>query len=383
MRVPFIDLSRTVQTIRNELLAEWQGCLDRCEFVGGQKVDQLEKELEKRLDSSHVIGCSNGTDALIVGLQAIGVKPGMRVALPNMTFWAPFEAIVQLGAIPVLVDIDMHDLQMDFDEFQQGHEKFQFDAAILVHLFGWTTSRLDDYRQYCRDQGIMLVEDGAQAFAVSNHNESVFKDATLGTLSFYPAKVLGAAGDAGAITTPDPKIGERIRALCNHGRAGHYTYDYVGWNSRMGGLQASFLLRMLEHIDGFIASRLKAEAFYHEFFTEFADYCQVHRAPDHIAGNGYLSVIYCKTQSGDDVAAALKQKGIGCARTYPQTLCEQPPAQDCLRTSDLQRSRDFSKRVINLPLFAGITPAETQAAAEALLAVFREGIPSNQSSQGG
>lgn len=370
MRVPFIDLKRSVEPIRTQVLADWTACLDNCEFVGGPGVQKLEKALMQSLDCRHVVSCANGTDALVIGLQALGIKAGMKVALPNMTFWAPFEAIVQVGATPVLVDIDPDDLQMSFSEFRAGHEKYRFDAAILVHLFGWTSTVLQEFRSYCKSEGIKLLEDGAQSYGVTFQGQSVYTEALLSTISFYPAKVLGAAGDAGAIMSPDPKVAEMVRALCNHGRAGHYTYDFVGWNSRMSGTQAHFLLRMLEQVDGLIASRLEAERFYYDYFAQLQKHCRVFRAPKGVQGNGYLIVIESLGKTGDELAALLRDYRIGCARTYPQTLCEQAPAQNALRTSDLRHSQRFSRMVINLPLFAGITREECQIAAESLQRAF-------------
>ena len=372
MHVPFIDLNRSVRTIEQAVQEDWQKALATCDFVGGPTVAALEKRLEAKLDASHFTCCSNGTDALMVGMQALGIKPGMRIAVPNMTFWAPYEAVALLGAVPVLVDMNPDDLQMDFDEFKKGHEHFRFDAAILVHLFGWTSSRLKEFRSYCKEHDITLIEDGAQSFGVTFEGESVYKNAKLATISFYPAKVYGGCGDGGGITTDDPTTGEKIRALCNHGRAGHYTYDYVGWNARMGGLTAYYLIRMLDQIDPFIKSRLEAEAFYYEYFQQLSKHCKIFKAPEGIKGNGYLSVIESHNKSGDEIAAALKDKGIGCARTYPQTLCEQPPAKNALRTSDLKHSKRFSRQVVNLPLFANITQEECQSSAEALKSVLTD-----------
>ncbi len=371
MRVPFIDLKRSVDRIREDVLQDWTSCLDNCEFVGGPGVQKLEKLLVQELGCRHVVTCANGTDALVVGLQALGIKAGMKVAVPNMTFWAPFEAIVQVGATPVLVDIDPDDLQMSFTEFAAGHRKYRFDAAILVHLFGWTSAVLADFRKYCKTESIALLEDGAQSYGVKIEGEPVYAKAQISTLSFYPAKVLGAAGDAGAIMCPDPKVAEIVRALCNHGRAGHYTYDYVGWNSRMSGVQAHFLLRMLGQVDDLISSRLAAEAFYYEYFRQQEKHCRVFRAPKGVQGNGYLIVIESLKMSGDELAAKLRDLKIGCARTYPQTLCEQGPAQGALRTSDLRHSQRFSRMVINLPLFGGITLDECQVAADSLLQAFQ------------
>ncbi|SMF62097.1 DegT/DnrJ/EryC1/StrS family aminotransferase [Pseudobacteriovorax antillogorgiicola] len=370
MRVPFIDLSRSIKLIREQVLNSWETALDNCEFVGGPAVASLEKKLEKRLDVSHFVGCSNGTDAIVVGLQALGVKPGMRVAVPNMTFWAPYEAIVQVGAIPVLVDIDPDDLQMSIDEFKEGHKNLRFDAAIFVHLFGWSSARLKELRTFCEAEEIILLEDGAQSFGVKVEGQSVYSGAALSTISFYPAKVLGGSGDGGGIMTPNPKTDETIRALCNHGRAGHYTYDYVGWNCRMGGLNGHYMNHMLDIIDDLIEQRLKAEQFYQDFLSDYPKDIRVYRAPQGVEGNGYLSMIAGIKKSGDELAAGLKSLDIGCARTYPQTLCEQPPAAKAMRTSDLRHSKEFSQRVINLPLFAGITMEECKASAEALRSLF-------------
>ena len=372
MHIPFIDLTRSVSTIKTEVISDWQDCVDHCEFVGGARVKKFEDRMTRELKVNNFAACSNGTDALVVGLQSMGVKAGMRVALPNMTFWAPFEAVVQVGAIPVLVDIDEQDLQMDFDEFKEACERFDCKAAILVHLYGWCSHRLLEYRQYCRDNGIHLIEDAAQAYGVQVAGEPVFSDAELGTLSFYPAKVLGAAGDGGGITSLNPKVSELVGALCDHGRAGHYTYDYVGWNARMGGLQAAFLTRALDKVEDWLASRRQAESYYQEFFSGREDLCRVWKAPADVRSNGYLNVITPRQKTGDEVVAALTMAGIGCARTYPQTLDMQPPAGNALRISGLESSHRLSKQVVNLPLFAGITAEECRHSANALLKVLEE-----------
>ena len=370
MHVPFINLNRLVDQVKDEVLLDWQECLDNTEFVGGPSVDKLEKNLQDELDVSSFVACSNGTDALVVALKALGVKAGSRVALPNMTFWAPYEAIVQVGAEPVLVDIDPDDLQMSFSEFKDAHERFGFDAAILVHLFGWSSRFVREYRAYCQEKNILLIEDGAQCYGVELSGEPLLAKATVGTLSFYPAKVLGASGDAGGITASDIKLGDKIRALCNHGRAGHYTYDYVGFNARLGSLQAKFLLRVLEKMPEVLTSRRQAEAFYQEFFAAHQDLCHIYRAPEGQKTNGYLNVLTAHGHSGDDLVRELSKRGIGAARTYPQCLNEQPPAAKALRASDLAVSRQFSSKVINLPLFAGITLEECQASANALLDIL-------------
>lgn len=369
--IPFIDLGRSIRPFRDAVLRDWEQALDATEFVGGPSVQAFEREMEKRLQVNHFIACANGTDALVIGLQAFGIKPGMRVAVPNMTFWAPYEAIVQIGAVPVLVDIDPDDLQMSFTEFKEAHAKFHFDAAILVHLFGWASQALTEYRNFCRDENIHLLEDGAQAYGVQVNGESAYHGASIATISFYPAKVLGGAGDGGGIMCQDAKTAELIRSLCNHGRAGHYTYDYIGWNSRMGGLNAKFLLHATAAIDGLITDRLRSEELYHDFFADHSKLVRSFRASKSQRGNGYLIVLQAHHKKGIDLAAALAKKNVGCARTYPQTLDAQPPAKRSLRSSDLRWSQKFSDHVINLPLFAGMTEEEAFSASQVLLEALK------------
>src|SRR5262249_688455 len=148
---------------------------------------------------ARAVSCANGTDALRIALQAAGVRAGMKVALPNLTFWATFEAAAQLGAVPVLVDVDPEDLQLSLEELRAAHDVHRFDAAILVHLYGWASARVREIRAFCKDRGVALVEDAAQAFGVEAFGRPLLEEAEIAALSFYPAKVLGGAMDGGAI----------------------------------------------------------------------------------------------------------------------------------------------------------------------------------------
>jgi dTDP-4-amino-4,6-dideoxygalactose transaminase len=369
MPVPFIDLSRVVERVRADVLTDWSECLDKCEFVGGPRVAALEKRLATVLGVPRVVTCANGTDALLIGLQALGVRRGIKVALPNLTFWATFEAIAQLGAIPVLIDVDPDDLQMSLHELRAAHDAHRFEAAIFVHLFGWTSAALRSIRSFCKERKIALLEDGAQAFGVDAFGEPVLAHADVGTISFYPAKVVGGAMDGGAITLRTEQQERYVRSICNHGRSDHYSYAHIGWNSRMGGLQAAFLSRVLDHLPEILASRRETAAFYRRRLGPDARF-KVFGPPKGVTENGYLSVI-TSARKGADVVAALKEAGVSATRTYPETMDVQPPAPKvgALRHGDLRVSKRFCDAVVNLPLFFGITEAERQAAANALLSV--------------
>lgn len=369
MPVPFIDLTRLVERIKGDVLPAWSECLERCEFVGGPRVAAVEKKLAAVLGPPRVVSCANGTDALLVGLQALGVKRGMKVALPNLTFWATFEAVAQLGATPVLVDIDPDDLQMSLDALRSAHDAHRFEAAMLVHLYGWTSARLAEIRAFCKERSIALLEDGAQCFGVEASGRPVLADATVATLSFYPAKVVGGAMDGGAITMQTAEHEAYVRSMCNHGRSDHYSYAHVGWNSRMGGIQAAFLLRVLDELPAILESRRKAAAFYRSRLAG-AKGVRVYGPPASVVENGYLNVITVDGKPAAEVVAKLKEKGIGSARTYPEPMDAQPPAKaaGAITHGDLRVSRAICERVVNLPLFFGIREDECEAAASALLA---------------
>ncbi len=372
MNVPFIDLKPVAALVGDTVARHWQRVVERTEFVGGATVAALEARLARSLRVEHAITCSSGTDALTIALQALGVGPGKKVALPNLTFWAPYEAIVQLGATPVLVEIDLADLQMDFDDLRRGHERLGLDAVILVHLMGWASARVAEFRRFCRDQDLPLVEDGAQAWGVEVGGQPVFAGAQVSTLSFYPAKVVGGCMDGGAIFTDDAELGMLIRKLCNHGRATHYSYSHVGWNSRMGGVHAAWLLAVLDHADAIVAERRALEARYHELFLELSDLLCGYGAPAGVVGNGYLSVCTLRRHELATVTARLAEAGIGTGRVYPATLDAQPPAATALRTGDLSRGRTFCASVLNLPLFFGMTGEQMEYVESTLRRVLEE-----------
>jgi UDP-2-acetamido-2-deoxy-ribo-hexuluronate aminotransferase len=368
MPVPFIDLQRQTHPLREDVLRAWADCFDRCEFVGGPRIGLLEAKLRAMLDVPHAIACANGTDALVIGLQALGVRPGMKVALPNLTFWATYEAVAQLGATPVLVDIDPDDLQMSVDELRSAHDRHRFGAAVLVHLYGWASGRLGEIRALCKERDILLLEDGAQCFGVQMQGRPVLSSAEVATLSFYPAKVVGGAMDGGAILVRDPVCEKLSRSLCNHGRSAHYSYEHVGWNSRMSGVQGAFLLRVLDEVPAILAARRKAARFYRDNLHGKKG-IRVYGPPAGVEENGYLNVLTVCNRQGAELADALKQAGIGTGRTYPETIDAQPPAKSALRHGTLRHSNELCSGVLNLPLFYGIREDECALAADALLAI--------------
>jgi dTDP-4-amino-4,6-dideoxygalactose transaminase len=376
--IPFIDLKPYVEKVRlcaehGTLCPDFGGAvnaiLDRHEFIGKETVARLEGLLRTRSGASHVIACGSGSSALTLALAAHGIDSGL-VAMPNVTFWATYEAIVHARATPLLIDINKGDLQMSFEEFERAHERHQFRAAILPHLFGWCSPRLGDFRAFCCDRNIVLIEDGAQAFGVEYDGRSVFADANTITLSFFPAKVIGGITDGGAVFTRHECVATTIRALANHGRVpggGHYDHEMVGWNSRMSGIDAEWLCLAVDHADAVIDERRRLRSLYRNSMFDLAHRIGMttHFEGQRVRENGYLEV-WTLPKPSEAVVAELHNFGVHAARVYPKPVSEQPDAWRTIRHGDLFNSYDFCNRVLNLPLWYGMKDEHVATVVHAL-----------------
>ncbi|TGK22238.1 DegT/DnrJ/EryC1/StrS family aminotransferase [Leptospira fluminis] len=360
MGVPFIDIKR----FESGLLESWEEKVrvlsKNASFIGGEEVTNLEANLAAKAETKYSVACANGTDALQLALRALGVGKGDIVLLPDSTFWATFEAVVNVGATPATVDTNPEDLQMDFEDFKKALEKVKPKAAIIVHLYGWGSSRLDDFRNLCKSKGIPLLEDGAQCFGVKYKGESIYKNAFLSTTSFYPAKVLGGAGDGGAVFTNDEALASKVRMLSNHGRTSHYGYGDVGWNSRLDTLQAAFLNLNLPFLDERISSRRKACQKYYEVLPSLG--VNVIHPPKDFFENGYCNVTLFDPSERPKIQEILKQKGIGFGNIYPGAMSDQEGAKPYIqgRYGEEHRTGRICSSVLNLPLFPYMKDSELE-----------------------
>ncbi|AXR63336.1 DegT/DnrJ/EryC1/StrS family aminotransferase [Leptospira mayottensis] len=351
MGVPFIDIKR----FEPGLLEEWEEKVKilskNASFIGGEEVSLLERNLASQAETNYSVACANGTDALQLALRALGVGKGDAVLLPDSTFWATFESVVNVGADPYTVDTDPDDLQMDFTVFEKALEKVKPKAAIIVHLYGWGSARLEDFRKLCKSKGIPLLEDGAQCYGVRYRGTSIYKDALIATTSFYPAKVLGGAGDGGAVFTNDEKLANKVRMLANHGRISHYAYGDVGWNSRLDTLQAAFLNINLKHLEARIVSRRKIAQRYYEILPNLG--IRVIHPPKDYEENGYCNVTLAAAEERSLIQDVLKEKEIGFGNIYPGAMSDQPGAKSYIKEKfgDKHTTGKICASVLNYPLF--------------------------------
>ena len=355
--VPFITLNRFENGFKEEFMKDVKELIDNTQFIGGLQVEKLQNTLSEKTGARHVIGCANGTDAIQVALRAVDVDRDDVVILPDMTFWATFEAVVNVGARPVTVDVNRETCHWDLNTFKEAVEKFKPRAAIMVHLYGHASAETTAIRDFARSQNVILIEDGAQCFGVNVDGKSILGSAEIATTSFYPAKVLGASGDAGAVFTNNEEYFNRAKVLVNHGRTTHYTHGLVGWNSRIGSYESLFLNHSLEHIDARLESRKKAVIYYHENLQGLP--LKTILAPSNVEENGYCAVAMIEPSLRGALIEALKDKGVGFGTIYPGAMSLQEGAPKYLHGKIDHGNADYiSKAVLNLPCFAYITEEE-------------------------
>lgn len=359
MSVPFIDIKRFESDFLDKWMEKVSDMSKNASFIGGVEVSNLEQSLKEYTNTNYSITCANGTDALQLALRALGIGRGDKVLVPDTTFWATFEAVVNVGADPYTVETNLGDLQMDFGEFEKAIEKFKPNAAIIAHLYGWGSARLKDFRELCAKKNIPLVEDGAQCFGTLYLGEPIYKNALISTASFYPAKVFGGAGDGGCVFTNDQELAENVRSLSNHGRTTHYGHGKVGWNSRLDSLQAAFLNLVMQKFPERLKSRIEFANRYHTELQKIG--VNNILPPKDFVQNGYCNVNLFPKEERKELETILKEKGIGFGIIYPGAMSEQPGGTDYLKgKTENKNAILISQTVLNLPLFAYMQENEFQ-----------------------
>ena len=268
--VPLLDLKAQYAAIRHEIEPAVQEVLESQVFIGGPKVAALESRCADYLGMPHAVGCSNGSDAIILALDALGIGPGDEVIVPTFTFFSTAGSVSRVGATPVFADIDPATYQIDpasvravLDSRPEGVVK----AIIPVHLFGQACD-LDAIMGIAREHHLPVIEDAAQAIGTEDvHGRRVGSVGDIGTYSFFPSKNLGGFGDGGLCATTNDELAERMLRYRNHGMKPKYFHHDVGLNSRLDALQAAVLLVKIEHLDAWSEGRQENARYYDEAFA--------------------------------------------------------------------------------------------------------------------
>jgi len=344
MQIPLVDVKAQYAPLIPQLKQAFADVLDNGQFVFGPNVTAFEEEAAAYLGVEETVGVANGTDALVIVLDALGIGAGDEVICPAFTFYATAESIARIGATPVFAEIDPVTLNLDPDDVAQKLTE-RTKAIMPVHLFGRPAPLTE-----LAALGLPIIEDAAQSFG----SPAIAGTGIASTFSFYPTKNLFGLGDGGLIAVRDPELAERIRMLRFHGSKAKKTFEYIGYNSRLDEVQAAALRIFLRELDGWTAARREAAARYADL--GLGDLCEI---PVDEPGHVY-HLFVCRSQERDRIRAALTEAGIGNAQYYLPPLHLQPAlryldyAEAALPETERAAAENFS-----VPLWAGIT-AEQQ-----------------------
>jgi dTDP-3-amino-3,4,6-trideoxy-alpha-D-glucose transaminase len=356
--IPLMNSEAQYAPLVEELKERFAAVLESGRFIFGPEVEGFEKEAAAFLGVPHAIGVANGTDALVLALEAVGVGRGDEVICPAFTFFATAEAIVRAGATPVFADIDPVTLNVDPEDVAARITPLT-KALVPVHLFGRMAPLAE-----LSELGLPIVEDAAQAFGA----DGVAQTGVCSTFSFFPSKNLFALGDGGLVTCLDDHVAERVRMLRFHGSRDKKTFELVGTNSRLDAVQAAMLRVFLPRLTGWNEARREAAARYAELGLD-----EVVELPVDEPGHVY-HVYAVRTSRRAEIAAALREAGIASASYYTTPLHLQPALSYLdVPEGSLPETERAAAENLALPMWAGIAPEQQERVVEAVRAAV--GVP--------
>ena len=360
--VPFTDLAAMARDVWPSVETDYLSHLLGGSYIGGPAVTSFEEQWAAYCGTDYAVGVGNGTDALELTLTALGIGPGDEVVVPANAFIAAAAAIVRVGASPRFADVSDETLLMTPGTLSDALTP-RTHAVIAVHMFGQMPD-MTGIRAVAARAGILVIEDAAQAHGAEWDGRRAGTFGEAACFSFYPAKNLGAFGDAGAVVTSRPDLADRVRALANHGRshgAAHYEHDYVGANSRLDALQAVLLSGKLRFLEEWTKRRIALAARYRVALSGTG---VRHTAVAPRARHVY-HLFVVRVPGRDALRAELGRRGIETGVHYPVPCHRQPPLR---RFADrpLPVAERAAGQLMSLPLFPHLTEDQVDLVCECL-----------------
>ena len=344
MQIPLVDVKAQYAPLQAELEARFREILGSGQFIRGPHYYAFEEEAAAFLGVSKTIGVGNGTDAIVIALDAMEIGPGDEVICPAFTFYATAESIARRGATPVFADVDPVTLNLDPEDVAAKITD-RTRAIMPVHLFGRPAAM-----EELSALGLPLIEDAAQAFGAPG----VAKHGVVSTYSFFPTKNLFCLGDGGLVASSDEELAERVKVLAFHGSRDKVDFEYVGYNSRLDELQAGMLRIFLQHVDGWNRGRREVAARYAELGLG-----EVVELPLDEPGHIY-HLFVCRSPERDRIRAALREAEIGSATYYTTPLHLQPALRFLgYEAGSLPETERVAEVNFSVPLWPGM-PVEAQ-----------------------
>jgi dTDP-4-amino-4,6-dideoxygalactose transaminase len=373
-KLQIVDLKSQYEKIKATVDASIQEVLDTTTYINGPKVHEFQKNLEQYLDVKHVIPCANGTDALQIAMMGLDLKPGDEVITADFTFAATVEVIALLQLTPVLVDVDIVNMNISIDAIKKAITP-KTKAIVPVHLFG-RAANMEAIMRIANEHNLYVIEDNAQAIGANcKFSDGTKKKAgTIGhvaSTSFFPSKNLGCYGDGGAIFTNDDELAHKIRGIVNHGMYVRYHHDVVGVNSRLDSIQAAVLDAKLPFLDQYSQARQDAARKYSKAFEGHANIvaptiCDI--CDCHVFHQYTLRITNGKR---DQLMEHLQSKNIPCAIYYPIPLHSQKAYVDSrYKEEDFPVTNQLVKEVISLPMHTELDDEQIEFITNSVLEFF-------------
>lgn len=366
MTVPLMDTRSQYLPYRAELTRMADEIIESGSFILGKQVAAFEQEAANYLGVKHAIGVANGTDALTIALRCLGVERGDEVICPSYTFYATAETIADLGAVPVFADVDATTWTLDTADVRSKVTD-RTRAIVPVHLFGQCAD-MRELRAICAEHDLALLEDAAQAWGAEQDGTKAGALGDAATFSFYPTKNLPCFGDGGMIVTDRDDVAEQARILRFHGSRDKNTFEQIGYNSRLDELQAAFLRRNLQEIDGWNAHRRTVAGWYAD--AGLGELVDLPAVEDSNTPIWHLYVVH--TEHRQELQAACVERGVSAVVYYGEPLHLQPVFEPLgLHQGSLPVTEKLCHTGIALPMF----PTMTRAQVDEVVDAVRAGVP--------
>jgi dTDP-4-amino-4,6-dideoxygalactose transaminase len=355
MNIAFMRLDRQFEQHRDTILALCEQVFSHGRVLQGPEVATLEDQLCDVMNTKHAVAVGSATDALFFALIAAGIKEGDKVAVPAMTFIATASPVIRAGAIPVFVDAGP-DYQPDITKTIDLVESGSVDAVVTAHLYGQLFD-IATLAAACETQGVLLIEDAAQAIGAHINGQKPAARAAAATLSFDPMKIAGAFGSGGAVVTNDSEIAERVRRLRYHGRDDARVYRELGYNSQLASIQAAIVGFKLDHLDEWTERRQEIARKYTSVINEISAVT----VPRELPGSHHVFHKYALTAGNDRdrLRRHLDQAGIGTMIHYTTSLNQEPMFVEYADTNaTFPEAERLSREELSLPIYPELNDTE-------------------------
>lgn len=361
MKINFIDLKAQYKEYKTEIDKEVLEVFSTAQFIGGEKLNSLESNLAKYTGSKHAIGCSSGTDALLLSLMALDIKPGDEIITTPFTFISTAEVIAFLGAKAVFVDIKEDTYNIDSSKIKNVITA-KTKVIMPVSLYGQCAD-MDAINELAKEFDLKVIEDACQSFGATYNGKKSCNLSTIGCTSFFPSKPLGAYGDGGAIFTNDDELATKIRMLLNHGQNERYKHKYIGINGRLDAVQAAVLNVKLKYFDKEVELRSQIGSRYSDLLED-ANVI----TPKILESNTSVYAQYSiRVEDRESVIKKLTELEIPTAVHYPVPLHLQEAFKNLSYTEgDFPISEKISSQIMSLPMSPYLTESEQDFIVDAL-----------------